>query len=185
MDQQRFRCAGCKKLHRERVAGQQYCGAVKCQRKRKNKWRRERYARDATYRETAQASTAAWLECQGGAAAYYRDYRKRKKRIKDSDIAGAADGGTPAEVAKCASRMDKSAVSPPKETGQPSAKADANRDAKSEQGSVMTGKYLLVPADGAKGDAIIVQLSVIADKSGALQRTTEFPRGLSGATVGP
>lgn len=185
MEQQRFRCAGCNKLHRERVAGQRYCGSVKCQRKRKNKWRRERYARDATYRETAQASTATWLERRGGAAAYYRDYRKSKKRKENSGIAGATGEGASEEVAKYASQMDKSAVSPPKATGQPSAKADANRDAKSEQGSVMTGKYLLVPVDGAKGDAIFVELSVIAGESRTLQRTTEFPRGLSGATVGP
>ena len=185
MEQKRFRCAGCNKLHRERVAGQRYCGARRCQRKRKNRWRRERYARDATYRETAQASTAAWLDSQGGVAAYYRDYRNRKKRKEDSGIAGAADGGSPADVAKCSSRMDKSAVSSPKETGQASAKADANRDAESGQAAVMTGKYLLVPADGAKGDAVFVQLSVIAYKSDDLQRTTEFPGGLGGATVGP
>jgi len=87
----------------------------------------------------------ALVASQGGAAAYYRDYRKRKKRKEDSDIAGASDRGAAPEVAKCASRMDKSAVLPPKATGQPSAKADANRDTKSGQAPVMTGKYLLVP----------------------------------------
>lgn len=176
MDQKRFRCAGCKTLHRERVAGQRYCSGVKCQRKRKNRWRRERYAGDATYRQTAQASTAAWLDSQGGAAAYYRDYRRRKRK-QDKGIAGAPDAGTAGNAAKRASEMDKSAVLPRKETRQASAKADAKSDAKSVQGAVMTGKYLLVPVEGAKSDAIVVQLSVIAAQSGDLQRTTDYPGG--------
>lgn len=172
MAQKRFRCAGCGKVKREGAAGQRYCGAAACQKKRRDRWRRVRYAQDATYRETAQASTAAWLESRGGAAAYYRDYRRRKRK-KDRGLGGAADAGTAGESAKCASGREESAVSPP----EASAKVDAKSDAKYAQPAVMTGRYLLVPAGGAKSDAIIVQLSVIAAQSGDLQRTTGYPGG--------
>ena len=78
MAQKKFRCRGCQKMYRQRVVEQQYCGGQACQQKRKNQWSRQRYAADADFRLTAKESTKSWLAAQGGAAKYYRKYRKQR-----------------------------------------------------------------------------------------------------------
>jgi hypothetical protein len=154
----KFRCAACRKLHRRRVPGQRYCGADACQRERRNAWRRERYATDDVYRVTARESTRAWLEAQGGAACYYRRYReKRKKRRRCEDK-------MPSEQPR------RGGNDAPNETDE----LRANSNAKGTESIVTTGKYLLVPAERANSDAIIVQLLLITDDSLNLQRTTHF-----------
>ena len=153
-----FRCSGCRTLCRKRAANQRYCSKAACQRKRRNRWRRERYATDDAYRLTAQASTVTWLAEQGGAGPYFRSYRKRR-----------AQQATP----------KSSGVSAQKETRRSGAKSDA----KTAQDPVTTGHYLLLPAGGAKSDAIVVQLLAIADDLADLQRTTGFSESEIGVRV--
>jgi hypothetical protein len=157
-----FRCSVCHKLHRQRVAGQKYCGARACQKQRKNAWRREQYATDAEYRLSARDSTRSWLKAQGGAANYYRDYRQRRKLSQQAKP--TSNEGSPS-----VSQKDLSA-SQSKILG-----SDANSDAESSQHPVITGKYLLVPmvpSDSANSDAIFVELIVITGESDDSQRTT-------------
>ena len=154
----RFRCAACRRLHRRRVPGQRYCGADACQRERRNAWRRQRYATDDAYRATARESTRAWLDAQGGAGSYYRNYREKRKKRRRSEGNTASD------------QPRRGGVDGSKETDG----LRANSDAKGTEPIVTTGKYLLVPAERANSDAIIVQLFLIKDDSFDLQRTTHF-----------
>jgi hypothetical protein len=162
-----FRCRGCQRICRQRAGGQRYCGARICQQKRRNAWRREHYATDESYRLTARASTEAWLEAQGGAGAYYRSYRRKRKE--------AQRAGDPSDVGKPAT-TGEIGPSGKLQKGTEEAKDDAGakRDAKAPQQTVMTGEYLLIPSGGAKRDAILVQLRAISTETGGLQRTTHF-----------
>jgi hypothetical protein len=136
MNKARFRCRCCGELKPRRSAEQRFCGKAACQRARKKAWRRAKYASDPDYRLNQAYSTAAWLQKQGGVAAYYRDYRRRRRQ--------QARSGAPARG------------------GEPRASPSANRDANQDDSPVLSGVYRLVPLSGANRDAISVQLSVIA-----------------------
>ena len=138
MKQGRFRCNHCRKLKSLRVEGQKYCGEKACQQARKNEWRRRQYAEDPDYRKNQQASTEVWLESQGGAATYHREYRRRRKR-------------------RGASGMGRKAVVPAK----PEAIACANRDAPSGDLPLKTGRYVISSAN-AKRDAYLVDIRLVS-----------------------
>jgi len=161
MGYRQFRCRGCHKLHRQRVAGQRYCSAQSCQKKRKNAWRREHYATDIDYRLSARDSTRLWLEAQGGASSYYRKYRLRRKLSQPTII----DPNGPQSLKRNKGLSNQQSA--------PSLQC-ANSDTKLAQLPVITGRYFLIPPGGANSDAILVQLSVITDEFDDLQRTTGF-----------
>lgn len=75
-----FRCTACRSMRRQKTSGQSYCSEAGCQKARKNSWRREKYKADPDYRANQRDSTAAWLETRGGAAVYYREYRRRVRQ---------------------------------------------------------------------------------------------------------
>jgi hypothetical protein len=119
---------------------QRYCGERECQKARKNAWRREKYAQDSDYRANQRDSTNAWLDEQGGSAAYHRTYRRRRKNPSPP---GAVSEPSPS------SRM------PP---------LRAKRDAESAESPLVSGVYTLVPlqSDGnAKRDAFLVEIAVV------------------------
>jgi hypothetical protein len=139
MGDQLFQCRHCRKLRLKRSAEQHYCGSEPCQRARKNSWRQSKLREDPDYRANQQAATQAWLESQGGSAAYYRRYRERLRAS-----AGCAE--------QC-DRASREATGPG--TG-------AKSDAETVQTHVKSGIYRLVPCDAAKSDAIVVELVVIS-----------------------
>lgn len=142
-----FRCRHCKKLRVKRGEDQRYCGDEACQKARKNAWRRQKYEVDPDYRANQAASTKAWLASQGGSAAYYRAYRKQRKERQRKE-----------------QRRQEQVASVDPTTGQasgPLTAASANSDAKTPQSSVKSGRYRLLPCDGANSDAFLVELSVI------------------------
>jgi hypothetical protein len=143
MADQLFRCRHCRKLRFRRSREQHYCGSEACQKARKNAWRRNRVRADVDYRANQLAATRAWLESQGGSAAYHRRYRQRRRL-------GARHGYELEPTAQ--------------QTAGPA--ADAKSDAETAQSPVKSGIYRLVPCDAAKSDAIIVQLSVISGGCG-------------------
>ena len=161
MSKARFRCRCCGELKPRRSAEQRYCGKKGCQQARKSAWRRRKYADDPDYRLNQARSTAAWLESQGGAAAYYREYRHRHRH---------QGGGAPTR--------EKPAKG---DRNRPS----ANRDANHEDSSIVSGQYRLVPVRGANRDAIFVQLSVIKKESGHLQISTQWSEQHPPAIQGP
>jgi hypothetical protein len=146
MNNAHFRCRHCGKLKPRQSAEQRYCGKAACQQARKKAWRRAKYANDPDYRINQAKSTAAWLERQGGAADYYREYRRRRRQ--QGRQPGMSD------------RPD------------PSPGPNANRDARSDDSPVLSGRYRLVPLCGANRDAISVHLSVITDDFGHSQIST-------------
>ena len=80
----RFRCRHCKKIKIKKTRIQKYCNDIECQKARRNTWRRQRYACDPDYRDNQRESTCSWLDKQGGAASYYRNYRKHRAKVKTS-----------------------------------------------------------------------------------------------------
>ncbi len=127
-------------MQRKRTLDQRHCGAPECQRARKNAWRREKYAQDFDYRANQRDSTNAWLDEQGGSAAYHREYRSRHKNPSRSRSA--------------------SEQSPPSRSLPPSAK----RDAKLAESALPSGVYTLVPVQpggDTKRDAFLVEIAVI------------------------
>jgi|APDOM4702015191_1054821.scaffolds.fasta_scaffold141047_1 hypothetical protein len=138
MGDQRFQCQHCRKLRLKRSPEQRYCGSEACQRARKNCWRQSKLREDPEYCANQRAATQAWLESQGGSAAYYRRYRKQRR------------------LARGANKSESGAQQASKPI------ADAKSDAETAQTRVKSGTYRLVPCDAAKSDAIMVELSVIS-----------------------
>ena len=150
MENKRFRCAHCRRLHLVRVEGQKYCGSQACQRMRKKAWRQQKYADDADYRLNQKQSTQAWLETQGGPAEYYRKYRRRRRADED-EIAGprfelGVEGESASLFAPIRSVPD----------------ASANRDALLVKSLIKTVRYRIWPAS-ANRDALLVEIAVITD----------------------
>jgi len=141
MDYGRFRCHHCRKLRRKRTLDQRYCGERRCQKARKNTWRREKYAQDSDYRANQRDSTNAWLGEHGGSASYHRAYRKRlKSRV------------TPQAVLQ--QDLLPSAVAP----------LSANSDAGAAKSALSSGVYTLTPIPsegGANSDALLVEIAVV------------------------
>lgn len=146
MAQKRFRCRHCKKLSAVRVRGQLYCGESVCQQARRNRWRREKTASDVDYRLNQRESTAAWLEVQGGAAEYHREYRARRRFSRDeaSDREATCDGYKSSLKAKDAN-----------------VHASAKRDATIGVSAIKPGRYLLF-SESAKRDATWVEIHMIS-----------------------
>ncbi len=148
MGDERFRCRHCNKLRLKRSPKQRYCGSEGCQKARKNAWRRTKLELDPDYRANQRASTKAWLQSQGGSAAYYRRYRKRRQQ--QSQCVGSAEQCV--DGADHVARGDRTPV----------AVAGAKSDAESGQSCVTSGRYMLLRCDAAKSDAIVVELSVLS-----------------------
>ena len=155
MEYGKFRCRQCGKLWRRRTREQSYCGKIACQKARKNAWRRAKYAADADYRANQRDSTNAWLDDQGGTAAYHRAYRQRRKE------SGAA--------AASAVRSE--------------APASANSDAKLGESSLKSGMYALTPIarkGDANSDALLARIDFIPRGSRPITNIDslgEKPRG--------
>jgi hypothetical protein len=140
MEYGKFRCRHCGKRRRRRTREQSYCGERECQKARKNAWRRDRYATDADYRANQRDSTEAWLREQGGAAAYHRDYRRRRKEAEGVESRGT----TP-------------------ERDEP--QANANSDASPAESSFKSGIYAICPITAesdANSDAIVARIELIS-----------------------
>lgn len=159
MEKQRFRCRHCGKLKLQRVMEQKYCGAKGCQQARRNAWRRTKYADDVDYRRNQQASTSAWLSSQGGAAAYYRQYRMKQKASRIPQESGGREDGLGIEKA---SDMTEDAKMP----DTCFLPVGANRDASSGEFRLKSGRYKICPSGdfpGANRDAFLVEIRVIPD----------------------
>lgn len=138
MDYGKFRCRQCGKLWRRRTQEQSYCGESACQKARKNAWRRAKYAADADYRANQRDSTNAWLDEQGGTAAYHRAYRQRRKESGPVESMPALRSESP---------------------------ASANSDAKLGESSLKSGMYALTPIarkSDANSDALLARIDFIA-----------------------
>ena len=162
MEKQRFRCKHCGKLKLQRVMGQKYCSEKACQQARRNTWRREKYAEDSDYRQNQQASTAAWLSSQGGAAAYYREYRSRRKAMC---LSKARDCGEDQSEKLPSSDLTGIEKDCPDSCDLP---VGANRDASSGEFRLKSGLYKICPSRGFPGanrDAFWAKILVIPDGS--------------------
>lgn len=161
-----FRCQCCGRLCPVRVAGQRFCGRQRCQRARKNAWRRSKYAGDADYRANQADSTHAWLERRGGAASYYREYRRKQKARRGTQPAETAAASPSATRLPDAQLTEQPAEAMPPgcadERTNRDASSSANSDAECGKGQVFPGTYRLIPLEGANSDAILVNLRPIS-----------------------
>jgi hypothetical protein len=120
-------------------------------------WCREEYAKDPEYRLSQKESTDAWLAAQGGAAAYYRAYRIRKRRRKLE-----SESAEPKAIKTEAEGKAKEAFVGSLFAGEASEiEASANRDACLRIGPIISGTYELFP-QGANRDAITVEIRMIS-----------------------
>jgi hypothetical protein len=139
-----------------RTESQRYCGRQECQRARKKNWSRQTYAKDEDYRENQKASTAQWLESQGSAAEYYRDYRRRKRKaLLEADSVRGEGSGKPSREG------DTPAVTSLFAPTESTQDESANRDATSLKPLINTGRYRISPAD-ANRDAYLVEIRLIS-----------------------
>ena len=153
----RFKCRHCGQTVTDGKPGQSYCGLKACRAARKRAWRRERYASDPEYRLSQKESTEAWLEAQGGAAAYYRAYRIRKRKRKLE-----VEAAWPEAFKTDAESKGKEACIGSLFAGEASdIEASANRDACLPIAPIISGTYELFP-QGANRDAITVEIRMIS-----------------------
>jgi hypothetical protein len=173
-----FRCKECQSVRRQRTPDQRYCDKEGCQRVRKNAWRRAKYGSDADYRDNQRDSSHRWLEAQGGAAAYYRRYRKRRreKSAREAKSAPQLCKQVPTPPGTNPTHESKAACAEPRSSAKSNAKVTrpsrANSDAFPPQLPVISGRYRLIPDGGANSDAISVFLSVISGKYDQTQIST-------------
>lgn len=173
----RFRCRHCRRLVAEGKAGQQYCGRKACQAARKREWSRQKYASDEDYRLNQKASTDAWLESRGGSAAYYRDYRRRKREQRlgtktlDSTAAVGLSGPAASEVEPNGDSTTRRQATTEAVSGAvgsvfaPSGSgfaSSANRDARVQFSPIKSGIYEILPIRANK-DATIVTIRMISN----------------------
>jgi hypothetical protein len=156
MKKTKFRCCHCRRLYPVRVLGQAYCGDAACQRARKNKWRREKYASDKDYRLNQKSSTDAWLSTVGGSAKYHREYRKQKSQFQKQYM-----------EAKAALVLQKKVALPLLETpfvDDSSGGKSANSDAMPAETIIIPGRYQISPVGfgAANSDALIAEIRVIS-----------------------
>ena len=161
------KCRCCPCTIRTRRSDQVYCGKKACQRIRRNAWRRAKYARDPDYRLNQKQSNEAWLAEQGGAAAYHRGYRRRRR-----------ERGQPTQLTL--PEKVKQPVSCAPETGAPNsagangpALGSANSDAVLGESPIVSGIYKITPLQGANSDAISVKLLLISAELGDSQISTQ------------
>ncbi len=175
----KFRCVCCGRLRPLRVSGQKYCSEKACQFARKNRWRREKYGSDSDYRLNQKESTATWLESRGGAATYYRDYRRRKNGTSNQSMTDGTQSQTMAPVtgpnankrqATEEAKNSKRTMSVSQEPGDASLFAvdaavdntNANSDESTQNIEIKTGIYRIYPAH-ANSDAFLAEIRVITE----------------------
>lgn len=153
MKQKRFRCQHCKKICTAQVNEQNFCNHDKCQKARRNAWYREKCSKDPDYRANQRASNQKWLDSKGGSATYFREYRKRKKKVaKVKQLTQAQEhlkegGGVGLESE--IKDLSKS----------------AKLDVAFTKTPLKTGRYIITSdhsEQGAKLDAILVEITVIS-----------------------
>jgi hypothetical protein len=96
------------------------------------------------------------LESQGGASAYYREYRRHRRRAEAAQ-AFPKVSATKREVAGCPSVLHSE--------GTESSKS-ANRDANYLDSQIKSGRYVIFPAHanrGANKDAIVAEIYLISN----------------------
>ena len=169
MRAQRFKCRHCQRLVTLGKPGQKYCGQKACQAARKREWSRKKYASDSDYRINQKESTAAWLETQGGAAEYYRDYRRRRRRRKlevqeagaPAVVSGTCEGTLKDARGEGQYKARECPVTSLFAPGVSDLGASANRDACLQYSQIISGIYE-ISRIGANKDAEIVKIRMIS-----------------------
>jgi hypothetical protein len=168
----RIKCRHCRRLVSQGKPGQKYCGRKVCQRARKRQWSRSKYGSDPDYRLNQKESTQAWLKSRGGAAQYYREYRRRKRRLRvemQEAAAAALRCGACETAAEAAAAVSIRQSGGAENSGTESIFAPnvglltprANRDAGPRYSSMESGIYEILPI-AANKDAIMVKMRMIS-----------------------
>lgn len=159
------KCRRCHGTIRTRRADQVYCGNDACQRFRRNAWRRAKYAKDLDYRLNQKQSDQAWLAKQGGAAAYHREYRRRRRERGQTTL----DEKAKQPVSCAAPETESSHFAGANRPGSGS----ANSDAVLGESPIISGIYEVTLLQGTNSDAISVKLLLISKELGDSQISTQ------------
>lgn len=177
MNQFFFRCAGCNTKTPRHTRAQRYCKRPNCQKTRKNAWRRHKYATDREYRIGQRESTQTWFDSRGGASAYFREYRRKRRELSEQPAVipeaalapelFCAPAPVVGEAAAAAEATHDRAIdlrTPEGHASEDSGKR-ANSDATLAKTPIIPGRYVLSPVcevAGANSDAYLVDLDVIS-----------------------
>lgn len=135
------RCECCGTLFSPRNDKQRYSNNRECQRKRRNKWQREKRATDSAYRADQADAQRVWREKN---LEYMREYRQRHP-----------------EYVKRNREQQRQRRASLKASESATASGVVKMDARTPQPTVISGTYKLLPLDVVKMDVITVQLSVL------------------------
>jgi hypothetical protein len=157
---ERIKCRHSGRLVAAGKPGQAYCGSKTCRAARKREWRRKKYASDPEYRLSQKESTDAWLAEQGGKAAYYREYRRRKRKKElDAQTAVATTNGKIRDGDDKGEATSLGSLFAAKASG---SEGSANRDSCLQIPPIISGIYEIFPA-GANRDSITVEIRRISN----------------------
>jgi hypothetical protein len=141
------RCRNCGCLFEvcNKVKKHEYCNKKKCRKARKRKWQKQKIKNDETYRKDQKEAQEVWLNNNPD---YWKNYRSKNKKYTQRNR-------------KKQRKRNQKARS---ETA-PISKPIAKMDALTNENSVISGKYELVPVKSdmiAKMDALIVEINTIS-----------------------
>lgn len=127
------------------VPGQTYCSRKECQQARKNKWNRKKFATDPDYREYKQTSQERRKENNPN---YWKEYRTRHPDYTQRN-------------------RELQRIRNLKRRKQPPGPVIANPDESTQENTIVTGRYKMIPVHSdmiANPDEYIVEIAAIADR---------------------
>ncbi len=143
-------CKSCSNifLPHPKVPDQLFCRKIKCQKERRRRWQKEKYAIDKNYKENQAAAQKAWQKRNPDYSKQYRENnpkytKKNRKSQKQRNEKRKRLSNMPAFVKSQIANMDELV------TGT----------------SLISGYYILIPADNqhiANMDYIIAKIDIIS-----------------------
>jgi hypothetical protein len=143
-------CKSCDKLFppHPKVPRQKYCRKIKCQKKRRRRWQQHKRVSDKSYKENQAAAQEAWSKRNPD---YWKQYRedhpeytkKNRERQKQRNEKRKNQSKIPAPMKSKIAKMDELI----------------------EESSLISGYYLLIPADSlqiAKMNYLFVKIEIIS-----------------------
>jgi hypothetical protein len=145
-------CESCKNIFptHPKVPDQIFCGKIECQKARRRRWQRQKYATDKTYKENQAAAQKAWQKRNPDYCKQYRkdhlEYTKKNRKIqKQRNEKRKRQSNLPAFVKSIIANMDELINGIP----------------------LISGHYILIPANSqhiAKMDYLLVKIDIISKR---------------------
>jgi len=143
-------CKSCNKLFQPhpKVPKQKYCRKIKCQKKRRSRWQRQKRASDKSYKENQAAAHKAWSKRTPDYCTQYREdhpeyTKENRERQKKRNEKRKKLSKNPVLVKSKIAKMDELI----------------------DESRLISGHYILIPTDNlhiAKMNYLIVKIDIIS-----------------------